>query len=507
MEFQSILGRYRKEPVEPAKIVMPAFFYDLNLDQIVQDIMDRQKLYDIRRFYYEKASPEDMKYRMEVLKDLESEGVLEGILDFSIGMRKAKEYLAYAKDSVHPLQKQKWKLDGAYSYVECVQKLYTKLEKSKLQSPGLVSFREWLAAYMREDTYTKLRGSSEQLIKEFENMKYHIKINRDRIIVEPGYLEDDYGKKLQDMFHNRKDAEHYYLNSPFGSIGLASLEEAVLKVLKKTYDHSFHKLAEFSDGLTDCIHPMLSEFELESQFYVAFLLYRQEMEEMSFHFCYPMLTEEKFDILDGYDLALAKKNAARGKEVVFNDCDIQKGEQFLVITGPNQGGKTTFARALGQILYFGTLGLMVPAREAAFPRFDNIFTHFATDESMETGAGKLKEELLRLKKLMDTVTGRSFVIINEIFTSATSYDAFIMGKKVINYFLDADCHGVYVTHIYELTKEDARIVSMVASLSEEDENIRTFRIIRRKADGRSYSNTIVEKYHMTYERIKERLTQ
>lgn len=507
MEFQSILGKYRKEAVEPAEILMPAFFYDLNLDQIVQDIMDRQKLYDIRRFYFEKTSPEDMKYRMEVLKDLESEELLKGIMDFSIGMRKAKEYLAYAKDSEHPLQKQKWKLDGAYSYVECVQKLYANLEKSKLQSQGLLSFREWLASYMNLDDYRRLKASSEELLKEFDHIKYHIKISRDRVIVEPGYLEDDYGKRLQDMFHNQKDTEHYYLNSPFSTIGLASLEEAVLKVLKKTYDHSFYKLAEFVDGFLDCIHPMLSEFELELQFYVAFLLYRQEMEEMNFHFCYPMLTEDKFDIRDGYDLALAKKNAAAGKEVVFNDCDIQKGEQFLLVTGPNQGGKTTFARALGQILYFGTLGLMVPAREATFPRFDNIFTHFATDESMETGAGKLKEELLRLKKLMDTVTGHSFVIINEIFTSATSYDAYIMGKKVINYFLDTDCLGVYVTHIYELTKEDSRIVSLVASLSEEDENIRTFRIRRRKADGRSYSNTIVEKYHMTYERIKERLTQ
>jgi DNA mismatch repair ATPase MutS len=150
---------------------------------------------------------------------------------------------------------------------------------------------------------------------------------------------------------------------------------------------------------------------------------------------------------------------------------------------------------------------MVPAAQAGYPAFDQIFTHFATEESMETGAGKLKEELQRLKALMDRVTNNSFVIINEIFTSATSYDGYIMGKKVLDFFMEKDCLGVYVTHIYELTKEDDRIASLVASLLSEDSNVRTFKIERRKADGKSYANTIVEKYHMTYEEIKERIKQ
>jgi len=107
--------------------------------------------------------------------------------------------------------------------------------------------------------------------------------------------------------------------------------------------------------------------------------------------------------------------------------------------------------------------------------------------------------------MMDSSTRNSFIIINEIFTSATSYDAYIMGKRVLDFFMDKDCIGLYVTHIYELTKNDSRIGSLVATLLSEESQIRTFRIERREASGKGYANTIVEKYHMTYEEIKERI--
>jgi DNA mismatch repair ATPase MutS len=507
MGFESILGINKIEQIEPEDIVMPGFFYDLNLDQVVKDIMDKQKLYDLRRYYYEKAQPEDINYRLEVMKDLDNDRVYKSIADFALGMRKAKEYLGNISQSQMEEQKQKWKLDCAFSYVKSVLKLHKELEQESLQSQGFVTFLEWLGAYIQSNGFVELRNSTEQLMSEFNKMTFHIQVKRDRIIINQGTLEEDYCKQLQDTFQKQSEVEHYYQANPFGTIALSALEGAILEVLKKPFAETFGELKEFDGKFHDFIDGMLSDFEVESQFYVAFRLYREEMKEMKYHFCYPKLSEKDFTILEGYDLALARKNAVKKKEVVYNDCIYRKGEQFLVITGPNQGGKTTFARALGQILYFGMTGLMVPASKAVFPMFDSIYTHFATEESMETGAGKLKEELIRVKHLMDKVTRNSFVIINEIFTSATSYDAYIMGKRVIDYFMKADCLGVYVTHIHELTKGDERIVSLVASLLSEESSIRTFKLERRPADGRSFSNTIVEKYHMTYEEIKERLKQ
>lgn len=507
MSFYSIVGVEKTKKLDPEDIVMPRFFYDLNLDQVVTEIFEQQKLYDIRRYFYEKVSKEDIRYRSEVLKDFDKTIVYQSVVDFSISMRKAKEYLSNIKDNQRKAQQHKWKLDAACHYVNGVVKLYQILSAQTLQSVGMREFVEWLKAFTLNEQFTTLRSDCQNLSNKFNEMKFNIQIKRDRVVIKQGYLEEDYGKQLQDTFSEQSQPEHYYQSNPFASIELSALEEAVLEVLKKPYEQTFSELAKFNDNYSDFIDETINEFELESQFYIAFRLYRENMKEMNYHFCYPEYTESKFCIKDGYDLALAKKNAVKKLPVVGNDCCFEPGEQFLVITGPNQGGKTTYARALGQILYFGSIGLMVPARSAAFPIMDGIYTHFATEESMETGAGKLKEELIRLKTMMDSVTENSFVIINEIFTSATSYDAYIMGKRVLEYFMKANCHGAYVTHIFELTKEDDRIISLVASLLSEDSNIRTFKINRKVADGRSFANTIVEKYHMTYDEIKERINQ
>lgn len=505
MGFQSILGEKKLEVINSEEFIMPKYFMDLNLDQIVQDIMDEQKLYDLRRYYYFKAEDEDtIRYRLEILKDLDKESMFLSVQNFTIGIRKTKEFLDLIPESNHMLQRNKLHLDAVDFYVESILNLQRDFKKDTFSSKGFRLFAEWLDSYINSAGFQELREQTQKLVQSFKQMKYNIKIKRDKVIIEQGYIEEDYCKQLVDTFQETDTKEHYYQNNPYGAMILSALEEAVLDVLYKPNEETFHELEGFCKIHNKFLDETLLEFEQEVQFYISFLLYRERMKTMKFHFCYPEISNN-FRVIGGYDLALAKKNAEKKKEVIFNDCYYLPTERFFVITGPNQGGKTTFARAIGQILYFSSIGLMVPANEANVPLFDHIYTHFAVEENINNGTGKLKDELIRLKIMMDHVTKNSFVIINEIFTSATSYDAYIMGKKVINYFMDEDCLGIYVTHIHELTKEDERIVSLVAALSMENSNIRTFKIERKLADGLSYANSIVQKHHMTYQEIKERI--
>lgn len=71
--------------------------------------------------------------------------------------------------------------------------------------------------------------------------------------------------------------------------------------------------------------------------------------------------------------------------------------------------------------------------------------------------------------MMQQEKRRQFVILNELFTTATTYDAMIMGKKVMAHFIGRDCYGIYVTHIQELAEESESIVSLVAQLEEGEE--------------------------------------
>ncbi|HAP34295.1 MAG TPA: hypothetical protein DEO62_05820 [Lachnospiraceae bacterium] len=240
-----------------------------------------------------------------------------------------------------------------------------------------------------------------------------------------------------------------------------------------------------------------------------------------------------FDAHDMLDIALILKNLPLDKKVIANDLYYTGKEKFLIVTGPNQGGKTTFARSVGQLIYFTTMGLKVAASTAVVPCFKGIMTHFSKDESDETGLGKLKEELTRLIPLMQSNNRENFVILNELFTTAATYDAYRMGVNALKHFITNNCMGIYVTHIRELalngnvkfklaaagTEEmgiepekiessglpDGSIVSAAAMVDPHDENVRTFKIVRHEPATSGFSKTLVQKYHMTLSELMERL--
>ena len=130
-------------------------------------------------------------------------------------------------------------------------------------------------------------------------------------------------------------------------------------------------------------------------------------------------------------------------------------------------------------------------------------THFSVEESTATGRGKLVDELERLKPIMEQREASSFIVINELFTTAAHLDACEMGKKVLKYLIGEGAKGTYVTHLNELTEVDPAVVSLAAEL---DANLnRTFKIVRKEAQEYVGVDKLTEKYGLTYGQIKEKL--
>ena len=120
-------------------------------------------------------------------------------------------------------------------------------------------------------------------------------------------------------------------------------------------------------------------------------------------------------------------------------------------------------------------------------------------------SGKLEEDVLRLKGLLDRATKDSIFVINEIYSSTTLKDALVLGGHMIDAIIAKAGSAVVVTFMEELSEVGPQTVSMVSGVSDDGEQTRTYQIRRRKADGAAFAMLLVGKYGLTREQLRRRI--
>ena len=501
----SILGKVR-EPGEERQ----EFYDDLNLTQWIEEINAQLGVYDLREYFRQMPDgKKEIEYRQDVFREIDEEMEMR-LTNFVNLIRRAQENEAYINSETgeqitDELSKAHWKLEVAVMYFTAVDELIAFLENRDCSARGWQQFLEVCKAEMEKLEVKAYHNAALSTSEELGKLRYSLRLEGDHIAILPTVVEDDYVKDLCEKYPQMIQHPGKMGNLLPGGKAGTPLEQRIFKYLQKKFPKPFEKLEEFGKSKPHIYQPEIMQFHKEICVYLSILKFQHHMEYFHYDFCMPSFSDTTFEVTGGYDLALALKNQKEGKETIANDYYYRGKERFFVITGPNQGGKTTFARAAGQLVYFSLMGFPVPAKQAELPLFDGLLTHFSVEESMQSGRGKLKEELVRLSGMMHAERRNVFVIINELFTSAATYDAYHMGRRVIDHFLARDCYGIYVTHIEELAEENEQIVSQVASLIEGNVKVRTFKIRRKKAEGKGYVEPIVEKYGLTYAEIKRRI--
>ncbi len=505
VRFSSILGEAPAGPLGQA----PEFFQDLNLDQIVDAITAGRDEYNLKPFFYTPLRDlAAIEYRHEILQDLESEGLFQAIKSFSSQMAAMRAHLAAAEKRSYPYEKARWFLDAVELYCNALETLLHDLDQCKPASRGLRAFRSYLGEYTASGDFQKLLQNAQGLKASLSAIRYSLLIKGGSITVRNFAGEADYSAVIEETFSRFKQGAVKDYRVKFNaSRGLNHVEAAVLDRVAQLNPEVFHELDEFRTRNTGFQERTVVDFDREIQFYIAYLEYMERFKHAGLSFCYPRVSETCKAVAsrEAFDLALAGKLIGEKAPVVCNDFALDGVERLFVVTGPNQGGKTTFARTFGQLHYLASLGCPVPGSEARLFLCDRIFTHFERAEDATSLRGKLESDLLRIHEILAKATSSSILIINEIFSSTTLQDALFLSTRIFDRISELDALGVCVTFLEELASWNEKTVSLVAGVVPDNPSLRTFKMERKRADGLAHALAIAEKYGLTYARLKERI--
>jgi DNA mismatch repair ATPase MutS len=489
----------------------PEFFRDLNLDQIVAAVTAGRESYDLKPFFYAPLTTLDqIAFRHEIMRDLENEALFASLKAFSERMLAMRECLAAEKAFNYQHQKERALLGAAASYCEAAAHLRSDLDATGARSRGLLAIRDYLARYVESAAFQALAQQAQTVIEGLASIRYCVLINEANVTVRSYEAEIDYSAEVESTFAIFKQGAVKDYRIPFQENPEMNYVEAmILDFVVKLNPAPFAALDEFYAKHPSFSEQPILEFDRGIQFYLAYAEYMARFKGAGLNFCYPQVSDSSKAILsrNGFDLALASKLVASNTPPVCNDFELTGAERLMVVTGPNQGGKTTFARAFGQLHYLAGLGYPVPGTEARLFLADRFFTHFDSEEDIKNLQGKLKDDLVRMNRILEQATPKSLVVMNEIFASTSLEDATYLGKKVLTRFAEIDGLGVCVTFLDELASLNEKTVSMMATIVPENPSQRTFRIARRSASGLSYAMALAEKYQLTYEHLQKRITR
>ena len=233
------------------------------------------------------------------------------------------------------------------------------------------------------------------------------------------------------------------------SFTIPARDEHGMQSLNELRGRGINLVANALAQSTDHILSFFDMLHAELGFYVGCLNLHEQLAEKGEPTCFPipLAAEESAYAARGlYDACLAFH---LGSRVVGNDVDAE-GKQLVMITGANQGGKSTFLRSVGLAQLMMQAGMFVPAESLRANVCSGVFTHFKREEDASMTSGKLDEELSRMSEIAGSIAPTSLLLCNESFGSTNEREGSEIAQQVVRAMVETNVKVFFVTHLFDL---------------------------------------------------------
>ncbi len=260
---------------------------------------------------------------------------------------------------------------------------------------------------------------------------------------------------------------------------------------------------------------MLIRLSKQIDFFIGAKELAERVQQMGLPFCRPMISprgQRKFCCKAMHDPVLTNRllsERVRENNIVpvfTNACSMDDAARLMIISGTNNGGKTTYLRAVGINQILAQAGLFVYAESAEISLCDRIFFLSPKEEKAGVNTSRFTEECKDIRRTIELATENSLILMNESLSATNPYDSLLLGEEVLRIMADIGCRLVFTTHIPELAdlpeklntaNVKSRLTSLVALC---DENgVPTYRIVQGKPDRARNAQYIFRKFGISFD--------
>jgi DNA mismatch repair protein MutS len=502
------------------------------------------------------SDPEVIRYRQTVLEDLLKRPGLAARLEALLP--KIKSLAGYDRRWIkerNVLVDVAWRLGELETFVEVVRQLAEAFrEAGALESEALRALARRVGAIGQDAAFGNLERELPEMLAQLRataSVTIGVNLNDRLQPIEATLLsvnsERFHGQSLLRRLFGGEQDEWQGMAPLHGLPGAGSEAAArtgvandpmlvpLFRDLAIVLEKAAQPVAQALKRYTGLNGDFLAGLRHELPFYLGAVHLIGRLRESGLPACRPELApadERVCQIEEAYNVDLAllagKRPGATGDGteagpaggVITNAISLGPSGRIIILTGPNQGGKTTYIQAIGLAQVLAQAGLHVPGSAARISPVDGIFSHFPVEENLAGATGRFGDEAKRLHEIFAHLTPHSLVLLNESLSSTSAGEGFYIGQDILRALRLLGVRAIFSTHLHELAAGidelnqtgpgEERIVSMVASplaAGTQEPGGRSFKVVFGPPLGRSYAREIAVRYGVSYDQLQALLEQ